>query len=235
MNTGNVALVIDHHEIPRQGFVDLLDRHPLFGRVIACGSEAEALQAAAREHPALIVVVLRPLGEITASLIGQLVSQNSQSRILIVSALDERLITAQSLRLGAHGIINENAPCSLFLAAIDRVLGGEFFLTPRIVDLLFGSSGAPKTEDPVDSLSDREFQIFSLLARGLTAKAIGRELGLSSKTVEYHRQKIKGKLQIHSTADLIRFATLRSLHGERGTSHLSASVAAPTSRLRTAS
>lgn len=205
------ALVVDSLEIPRFGFAEVLRKGLRFSQVREAANETQALAIVRDQSPALALVILRASGSCTFESIERFSNAPSGTRVLIVSAQDERLVAARALNLGARGVVPLGIGATELLSAIDRIIGGEYYVDSVLMQQLFRATPNGRIEDPVESLSRREIDIFRLLGRGMTAKEISLEVHLSSKTVEYHRQRIKEKLHMGTTADLIRYASMRVL------------------------
>ena len=203
------ALVVDALEIPRFGFAEILRNGRRFSKVRESTGEPQSLGGSGESTPEFTLIVLRAFGNCTFELIERF--SNAGTCVLVVSSQDERLVAARALSVGARGVVNIGVCVEDLLSAVDRILGGEYYLASGMMQQLFRSTGNGRIEDPVDSLSRREIDIFRFLGRGMTAREISLEVHLSPKTVEYHRQRIKEKLHMATTADLIRYATMRVL------------------------
>lgn len=209
------GVVIDCMEIPRFGVAETLRGSGRFCRVTEASDPSETI---CHQPSALMIYVLRPSGRCSFEHLERLSTLRRDARVLVVAVQDERLVAARALSLGARGVINLDVSREALLSAVERVLAGEFYLSPATMQMLFQSSQDGSHRDPVDSLTSRELDIFRLLGQGMTAKEIARKVHLSPKTVEYHRQRIKEKLLISTTADLIRYATMRVLQPLEGAS-----------------
>ena len=121
---------------------------------------------------------------------------------------DESLQAERALRAGAKGYIMKREATANVIGAIRHVLKGGIYLSDRISARLLGrmadSPGGARS--PLERLSDREMEIFNLIGQGLSPRIISERLGLSIKTVEAHRENIKGKLGLASSNELIRYA-----------------------------
>ena len=121
---------------------------------------------------------------------------------------DETLFAERVLRAGAMGYISKQEPPEALIRAVRQVLRGEVYLSPRMTSRLLHrvASGGPPREDPVQGLSNREMEVYEMIGQGLTIQQIAGRLHLSPKTVETHREKIKQKLNLKSSAELNRRA-----------------------------
>jgi DNA-binding NarL/FixJ family response regulator len=118
--------------------------------------------------------------------------------VLVLSMHDETVQAERALRAGARGYVMKQEATGTILTAIRRVLAGHIYLSDRMSGKLLGklAGAAPGggTASPIERLSDREFQVFTLIGQGIGPRAIATKLGLSVKTVEAHRENIKAKL-----------------------------------------
>ena len=129
--------------------------------------------------------------------------------MLVLSMHSEDVYAERALRAGAHGYIMKQEASQNVLTAIRRVMSGELYVSPRIQSRLLrrvvdGADEAPQS--PVDTLSDRELEVFRLIGLGRTTREIASELTLSVKTIESHREHIKKKMQLGSAAQLVQHA-----------------------------
>jgi DNA-binding NarL/FixJ family response regulator len=210
------VLLVDDHPLVRRGLADVISREP---DLETCGEAAdvqEAVREAQRSNPDVVVVDLTLKSGHGIELIERLKGRDAQVKILVSSMHDEMLFAERVLRAGAMGYISKQEPPDALLRAIRQVLRGEVYLSPRMTTRLLHRvvAGAPAQEDPVQSFSNRELEVYEMIGMGLTIQQIAGRLHLSPKTVETHREKIKQKLNVKSSTELNRRAVLWML--ERG-------------------
>jgi DNA-binding NarL/FixJ family response regulator len=172
-------------------------------------SVPEALTAAERTQPDLVVTDLTMAGRGGIDLIKDLLALHPELRVLVCSMHDETLYAERALRAGAKGYVMKDADGPTFLAAIRRVLSGQLYMSEKLAARVLDSfAGARRHESHplLDKLSDRELEVFRLFGEGKTAKEIAVQLNLSPKTVSVHRDHIREKLKFHSSAEMIRQA-----------------------------
>ena len=134
------------------------------------------------------------------------------TKALILALQADRKIALDILRSGAHAIVLKTGTSRHLFEAFDCVREGGIYLAPQLdLDKLFTSSQNGKNGDPIESLSSRERQVFSLLIEGLRAKEIASRLALSPKTVDTYRASLMRKLDIHDVAGLVKYAIQRNL------------------------
>ena len=142
-------------------------------------------------------------------LLKELRAQDPTLQVLILSMHDESLYAERALRAGARGyVMKQEAPQTL-LHALRKVLKGEVYVSERMSAVLLQRMVGNRKSDgelPMDRLTDREMEIFRMIGAGLSIKEIAEKLFLSAKTIEAHREHIKEKLSLKSSAELLRFA-----------------------------
>ena len=208
--------VVDDHPIVRQGLAQLINSEPDL-TVSGQGEDAYgSLRAIKENKPDLCLVDVSLKDSDGIELLKELKAQAPDLPVLILSMHDESLYAERALRAGAKGyIMKQEAPQTL-LGAIRKVLGGEVYVSDRMgATLLQRMVGSKKSQGalPMDRLTDRELEIFRMIGGGMSVKDIADKLFLSTKTVEAHREHIKEKLNLKSSAELLRFA-IRNAPGE---------------------
>jgi DNA-binding NarL/FixJ family response regulator len=136
---------------------------------------------------------------------------NIPTKIVVLSMRRDRKTVVEALRCGVSGFLLKTAPSSELLEAFEQVLYGSIYVSPQLeLDKIF-TNHKNSPEDPLDLLSAREYQVFSLLVEGIRAKEIAARLELSPKTVDTYRASLMRKLDIHDVAGLVKFAIHRDL------------------------
>lgn len=176
-----------------------------------CGEaedRSDGLELISQKRPLLALVDLSLKSSSGLDLIKDLRAILPDLKILVISMHDENLYAERSIRSGAHGYVSKQEKSEEILEAIRRVLSGKIYMSPalsektvsRMLGKLQGSDGA------VDELTDREFQIFDLIGQGYRTVEIARHLRLEVKTIDSYRTRIKAKLKLSSTSELLRKA-----------------------------
>jgi len=207
------VLIVDDHPVVRMGLRAVVEQTGRYEVVSEAGTPAEAVQAAARQQPDVMILDLMLGGRSGADLAAQCLAMAPGVRILVLSQHDEALHAERVLSAGAHGYLMKGADLDGVVQALDAVLRGEIVLSPRMNARILARRfhGAPQVR--YSDLSNREMQIFLLIGAGLTTGQIAVDLNLSPKTVGAHREKIKTKLGLETASELEREALL---HVERG-------------------
>lgn len=193
------VVVVDDHPIMAQALAELLGSQPNIKVVKTLSSGRGLLDFFEKGRADLILLDLR-LGDADGiELIKTIRARDQEIKILVFSMSEETEYAHRVISAGARGYIMKDQAAEALIEAVHEVLDGKIYLSKRVRDMK--ASDADKRESR--SLSDREFSIFGMLGRGLSTRQIATELFLSQKTVEKHRENIKGKLGITNTPKLI--------------------------------
>ena len=195
------VLIADDHKIVRDGLKRILSAH---GEVDVTGEAADGDQALAlvRAHEYdLAMVDMSMPGLSGIDLIKRLKLEKPKLRILVLSMHGERQYAARALKAGASGYLNKDSAAELLVGAIRKIAAGGVHIGDAAAASLITADKAPH-----EALSDREFEVLRLLVEGLGPTDIGNKLHLSVKTVSTHKTRILEKLNLSSTAALVRYA-----------------------------
>jgi len=193
-------LLVDDHPMVREGLVARLQAVSRFEVVGEAGGRAEALALLSTSAPDVVLMDVGLKDGNGISLGAEMLAAQPAIKLLMFSMYDNPEYVQRALTAGARGYVLKDAPAQEIVTAIDAVAAGGTFLSAAVSGRLFRGQ-APK---PV--LTPRESEILSALGRGASSKQIARELDLSVRTVEAHRQSIKRKLELDGQAELIRYA-----------------------------
>jgi len=207
------VFLVDDHPIVRKGLAQLIDGEVDL-TVIGQGEEAyQALRDIKQAKPDLVIVDVSLKDSDGIELLKEIKAQTPELPVLVLSMHDESLYAERALRAGAGGyVMKQEAPQTL-LAAVRAVLSGQVYVSPKMgATLLQRMVGGRKKNGglPLDRLTDRELEIFRMIGGGKSIKEIAEKLFLSVKTIEAHREHIKQKLNIKSSAELLRYAIRNS-------------------------
>jgi DNA-binding NarL/FixJ family response regulator len=201
------VLVVDDHPIVRRGLVELI---AMESDMEVCGQAddmAEAIKQIEANCPDVAILDISLKSGHGLELIDHIKANHPSVKMLVSSMHDELLFAERSLRAGALGYIPKQEATETLLDAIRQVLRGEIYLTARMANrLMHNIAGKPAETDPIKTLSNREVEVFEMIGQGLTTQQIAGKLKLSAKTIETHREKIKGKLDLKNSAELNRRA-----------------------------
>ncbi len=193
----------------RQGLSQLVKTE---NDLAVCGeaeTSREALDQAIRLKPDLVLIDITLPDKNGLELIKDIRAVLPETLLLVISMHDESMYAERVLRAGGRGYIMKQEGGKRLMEAIRQVLSGQIYVSAKMsAKILEGLSGRKTAggNSPVESLSDREFEVFQLIGQGASTRLIAEQLHLSTKTVEVHRVNIKQKLNLKTAPDLIRFA-----------------------------
>jgi len=202
-------LIVDDHPMMRTGLTQIVNAQPGLEVCGGAGSPAEALALIPQCRPDLVLADLTMKGGSGFDFIRSILASWPELPVLVVSMHDEKVYAERAMRAGARGyIMKEESPDQL-LAAMRRVLDGGVYLSPDMSALMLRSFTHAKSrsaESPLQSLTDREFEIYQIIGRGKTTEEIAALLRISPQTVDVHRAQIKEKLNLRSATALVHHA-----------------------------
>jgi two-component system, NarL family, response regulator NreC len=205
-----VTIVLaDDHPVVRQGIRTLLERER-FEIVGEATDGQEAVQLAEKHQPDVAIMDLSMPAMNGSTAIGYIRKVSPRTKSILLTMYTDEYHILQGLRVGVKGCVLKTQAAEHLILAIREVCAGGIYLSPTISNAVVQAYLA-KTDLPHDPLTDRERQVVQLVAEGNTTKQIALILGVTPKTAETHRVKVMSKLDIHSTAGLVRYAIRRGL------------------------
>ena len=200
-------LIIDDHPIVREGIRRLIEKEP---SLEVCGEAEDAREALAlieQKRPDLILLDLSLKRSSGFDLILEVKKRREDVRILVLSIYNEEVYAERVLRAGASGYVMKQEAPKKIISAIWAVLGGSIYVSEKVsAKILQSMAGKSSSSPSVDSLSDRELQVFQMIGEGLTHQQIADRLMLSVKTIESHVEHIKDKMRVGSGRELLQRA-----------------------------
>jgi DNA-binding NarL/FixJ family response regulator len=201
--------IVDDHPVLREGLSEMINRSL---ELTVCGeasSGEEALDRIPEAAPDLVVVDLTLPGMNGVDLVKALKAGSPSILILVLSMHDESLHAERALRAGARGYVMKHQAGKEIRDAIQAVLRGDLYLSPKVSRQLLESAlqpGEGRGSWPVDLLSERELEVFKLVGKGKGPTEIARTLGLNVKTIETYQARMKEKLKARDSAHLYQLA-----------------------------
>ncbi len=204
-------VIIDDHPVVRKGIKSILEEENNFQ---VCGEAEEgneALRLIRDIDPDLAIVDIELKGNINGiELVRAIRERHSKTSTIVMSMDDGTIYAERAIKAGARGYIAKEEASDSIITAIRSVMGGKMYLSNEIANNIamkhiYGSS-ANQEKEQVDTLSDRELEIFTLIGKGYKRGEIARKLNLNINTVESHRRKIREKLNIESSIKLTKAA-----------------------------
>lgn len=205
VGTGLRVLLVDDHTIVREGLRRILEAAPEGCGIVEASSGHQALESLRREAFGLAIVDLSMPGMTGLELIRRIKAEYPHTAVLVLSMHAEEQYALRAFKAGANGYLTKDSAAEELMRAVRKVAGGGAYVTAslaeRVVLQLNGAAGAPRHAQ----LSDRELEVLRRLVAGERMTDIAIALHLSVKTISTHKTRIQDKLQLPSTAALIRY------------------------------
>jgi len=196
-------LIVDDHPLVRAGIAQLISDCP---DLEVCGEAAnmsDALRQIDSNPPDLAIIDLSLAGGSGLDLIEHIKSRNLDILMLVASMHDETLYAERVLAAGARGYINKQEAQDSIIRAVRQLLSGKVYLSEAMTDRMLSSMVDTRADKrDIESLSNRELQVFELIGQGVPSGQIASQLNLSIKTIETHQANIKKKLRLNSAHEL---------------------------------
>jgi DNA-binding NarL/FixJ family response regulator len=202
-------LIVDDHPLFREGLQQMIDRTP---ELAVCGeaeNSAEALAAITELQPDLVLVDISLGAGSGIDLIKTIKSRHADLPLLVISMHEESLYAERALRAGAMGYVMKHERGKTVMQAIARVLAGDIAVSDKMTTSILSKLTLGKEEkplSPVETLSDRELEVFGMLGQVKATRQIAEELNLTVATINTFRARIKEKLQLKTSTELAMYA-----------------------------
>lgn len=212
-------ILVEDHPIFRQGLADLINQQQ---DMVVCGhaeNASEAMRVIKKLKPDAVITDITLKETSGVELIKDIKAQYPNIPVLTLSMYDESHYAERTLRAGAKGYIAKQEAPEKVITAIREILNGKVYLsdrmTARMLDNFVGGKSKAETST-IDSLSDRELEVFLLIGRGFGVSQIAEKLFLSTKTIETYRSHIKEKLNLSNAGELRQLAIQWASNLDRG-------------------
>jgi DNA-binding NarL/FixJ family response regulator len=204
-------LVVDDHLVVREGLKRILEEYDDFVVAAEAGNVPDALAWLRRRPFDLVMVDISLPQRSGLELVRTMKKEWPRLRVLVLSAYGEDHYGVRALKEGADGYLSKESAGESLIAAIRKVASGGKYLTPALAEKLTLELCTPRDVAPHETLSDREFEILKLIARGPGLKDIAEKLHISPKTVTTYRSRILEKTGLTSNAALVRYVVEHAL------------------------
>jgi DNA-binding NarL/FixJ family response regulator len=204
-------VLADDHTVVREGFRMVLETQDGFQVVGEARDGLEAISLVERLRPDVLVVDLMMPGINGLEVVRQM---RKLTHIVVLTMHDHEAYVLEALRNGAYGYVLKDATTKELLEAIQKAAIGQRFLSAPFADRaieLYAQMNSAESEDPYETLTDREREVLQLVGQGHSNLEVGELLRISPRTVEVHRAKLMRKLNIKSQMDLMRYAMQRGI------------------------
>jgi DNA-binding NarL/FixJ family response regulator len=196
----------------REGFAALCEASGDITVLAQCEDGETALREIGVLRPDLAVLDLNLTRLFTLEVIRKARALDAPTKTIVLGTRSDRKTVFEILRAGASAYVLKSGPSRHLLDAFEQVLSGGIYVSPLLdVEQIFVAGKKPESSDPLEKLSAREYEVFTLLVEGIRAKEIAARLDLSPKTVDTYRASLMRKLDIHDVAGLVKFAIHRKL------------------------
>jgi two-component system invasion response regulator UvrY len=204
-------LLVDDHAVVRQGLKQILG-DAMAGTIFGdAASGEEALRLAAAVDWDVIILDISLPGKSGLDTLKELRCASRRLPVLVLSMYPEEQFGVRVLRAGAAGYLAKQTAAAELVAAVRNVLAGRKYVSPGLAERLASEIGLAPGRAPHELLSDREYQVFRLLAAGKTVTASAKALGLTVPTVSTYRTRILEKMGMRENHDLVQYAIVHRL------------------------
>jgi two-component system, NarL family, nitrate/nitrite response regulator NarL len=211
-------LLVDDHAVVRSALRMLIEQQPGMVVVGEAGTKAEAVPLAAKELPEIILLDVCLGAECGIDLIQELLAVSEESKVIILTGVQDPAEHQRAMRHGAMGVVQKEASATMLIKAIRRVNAGELWLdrnmTAQLVSRLRNDLDKPKhapADEACTRLTARELEVIALVAEGLKNKQIADRLSISEATVRHHLTSILKKLEVSDRLELLIYAYQNNL------------------------
>lgn len=206
-------LVVDDHPVVRRGILQILTDSLRAVSIREAASGEEALRVIRSEPLDVVVLDLGLPDRPGLEVLRTSRQEKPDLPVLVLTMYDEESYAVRVLKAGAAGYLTkESAPTEL-ASAIHKVVGGGRYVSQALAEQLAAHLGTATDRPPHEALSDREFEVFCLMAKGKSLTEIAHALFISVKTVSTHRARILQKMNLGNNAELVQYAVRHGLTG----------------------
>jgi two-component system invasion response regulator UvrY len=200
-------LIADDHTIVREGIKMLLTEAYPFATITDVSDSVDLMKQVRKEKWDVIICdISMPPGDSGLEAIKQIKEHASSTPVIILSMHAADQYAVRAIKAGASGYLTKGAATLELVKAVNQVLSGRKYLSPDVADALADAFEHGNTTHSVENLSDREFEVFKLLASGKSISDIAKQLILSTNTISTFRGRIFDKMGFHNNMELIKYA-----------------------------
>ena len=211
----SAIILADDHQVLREALRLLLESQPDFHVSAETGDGLEAVTLVEKHKPDVLIVDMMMPGLSGLEVARRAKRLSPATKVIVLSMHDTESYVVESLQAGVAGYVLKQSSSQELVFAIRQALAGNLYLSPslneRAIQAYMQRSQESRVEDPFDSLTDREREVFQLAAEGLSNPQIAEKLSLSARTAEMHRGNLMKKLGLKSHTDLVKYAVKRGV------------------------
>ena len=199
-------LIVDDHLIVREGIKRIINDSADMSVVAEASSGMEALEYIWKNKYDLILLDISMPGQNGLQTLKEIKKYDKDLPVLMLSMHAEQQYAMRAIKAGASGYLTKDSASTQLVKAIRKINDGRKHISQEVAELLATDLFHEQDKDPHEYLSDREFEVLKLIAKGQSQKEIGNNLSISHKTVSTYRTRILDKLNLRTTSDLIHYA-----------------------------
>jgi DNA-binding NarL/FixJ family response regulator len=204
-------VIADDHQLIRDGLRRLIEEERDLSLLGEASSAGEVMELLGQQAADVLVLDISLPDRDGIEVLKDLKAQGMPVRVLMLSMHPEARYAKRALRNGAAGYITKDSASETIIAAIRAVYERGSYITEEVAEELYRDIGSEEVEQPHDRLSDREYQILLRIGGGTAVREISEELSLSVNTVNSYRRRILEKLQLGSSAEIVRYTVEHDL------------------------
>ena len=209
------VLITDDHPVVRRGIRQILEDDERINIIHEASDGKELLEKMREQEYDVILLDISLPGRNGIELISQIKKIRQKTAVLILSIHSEELYAVQALKFGASGYLTKSSAPEELLSAVYKASRGEKYISASLAERMAENLFLDADKPPHLLLSTREIEVLQLLSGGKTVGQIAEDLSLSPKTISTYRERLLTKLHLKNTADLIRYAIMEGLKGQK--------------------
>jgi DNA-binding NarL/FixJ family response regulator len=215
VDQGLIRVVLaDDHAMVREALAQILEESGCIRVVQQASTGPEALEAVAKVMPEVLVLDYTMPGLDAPTAIAELLRRQPQLKVLVLTVHENIHYAVKVLESGAHGYVVKSAAVGELVEAIQAVSSGEVYISPKVSQRVIQHLRRPKRDRVgMEALSQREFELLRVLGAGMSLKECAHHLSISTSSASTYRTRLMEKLNLHSTAEIIRFALENDIVG----------------------
>jgi DNA-binding NarL/FixJ family response regulator len=199
-------LIGDDHSVVRKGLIQILKEAYPFAEITEAADGIEMFKLALKETYQIIISDITMPGRFGIDFIKELKLAQSKTPVLILSIHPAEQYALRTIKAGASGYINKESAPEELITAVQQLLAGKKYISQDLADILFDFRKSNSNKLPHETLSNREFEVFLLIASGKSSLEIANQLSLSANTISTYKTRLLDKMSLKSIADITRYA-----------------------------
>ncbi len=200
------VLIGDDHSVVRKGLIQILKEAFPFAEITEASNGAEMFKLALKNTYEIIISDISMPGRSGIDFIKEFKEIQPKTPVLILSIHPAELYANRTIKAGASGYINKESAPEELVIAVKQLLNGKKYITDEVAEILFESKSTKHEKLPHEILSNREFEVFKMIAQGKNSNEIAKTLSLSANTVSTYKTRLLDKMNLKNISDITRYA-----------------------------